>query len=344
MKLALMTATVLLSLATGFAQANEVADEAREVFEPIPFGMPELANNPATSDKIELGKTLFFDPRLSKSGLISCNTCHNLGMGGDDFQETATGHGWAKGPRNSPTVLNAVYNVAQFWDGRAKDLKEQAKGPVQASVEMNSTPESVVKTLNSIPRYREMFATAFPGQKDPVSFDNMAAAIEVFEATLTTPDSRFDRFLRGEDAALNDEEQKGLKTFLDKGCADCHGGRNMGGQDYFAFGVMEKPAHEIIGNDKGRYAVTHMEKDEYVFKAPSLRNITLTLPYFHSGKVWSLTDAVAIMGSSQLGIQLNSGEISQVAAFLQATTGRQPEILYPQLPASTDATPKPALR
>jgi len=344
MKTALAAAIFVLGMIAGLAQANELFEEARQVFEPIPFGMPELVDNPATTDKIELGKILFFDPRLSKSGLISCNTCHNLGMGGDDFQETATGHGWAKGPRNSPTVLNAVYNAAQFWDGRAEDLKEQAKGPVQASVEMNNTPEAVVQTLNSIPRYREMFAAAFPGQQDPVSFDNMAAAIEVFEATLTTPDSRFDRLLRGDNTALSDKEQKGLEVFMDKGCSDCHGGRNMGGQDYFAFGVIERPAQEIIGDDKGRYVVTKLEEDEYVFKSPSLRNIVLTPPYFHSGKVWSLTEAVAIMGSAQLGIELNPDEIDQMTAFLQTTTGKQPRIVYPELPSSTDTTPRPSLR
>jgi cytochrome c peroxidase len=264
-------------------------------------------------------------------------------MGGDDFQETSTGHGWQKGPRNSPTVLNAVYNVAQFWDGRAGDLKEQAKGPVQASAEMNNTPEGVLRTLNSIPRYKEMFALAFPGQEQPVTFDNMAAAIEVFEATLTTPDSRFDRLLRGEEQALTEAEIKGLQVFMAKGCADCHGGRNMGGQDYFAFGVMEKPDSDIIGEDKGRFVVTKLQEDEYVFKSPSLRNIALTPPYFHSGKVWPLTEAVRIMGSAQLGIQLDEQETSNITAFLQTTTGMQPQIVYPNLPASTDSTPRPLL-
>ena len=336
--------TLLFGLTSTMAlAANPVAEEARNTFEPIPFGIPEMQNNPASTDKIELGKTLFFDPRLSKSGLISCNTCHNVGMGGDDFQETSTGHGWQKGPRNSPTVLNAVYNIAQFWDGRAEDLKEQAKGPVQASVEMNNTPEGVLRTLNSIPRYQEMFALSFPGQEDPVTFDNMAAAIEVFEATLTTPDSRFDRLLRGEEKTLTEEELKGLEVFMEKGCADCHNGINMGGHDYFAFGVMEKPESDIISEDKGRFVVTKLPEDEYVFKSPSLRNIALTPPYFHSGKVWPLTEAVRIMSSAQLGIQLDEQETASITAFLQTTTGKQPQIVYPNLPASTDSTPRPLL-
>lgn len=343
MKKYFLVSALFLSATVVSALANPLMEDAVDLFEPIPFGMPELGNTPASMARIELGKTLFFDPRLSKSGLISCNTCHNLGMGGDDFQETSTGHGWQQGPRNSPTVLNAVYNVAQFWDGRAKDLKEQAKGPVQASVEMSNTPEGVLETLNSIPEYQKMFAKAFPDQKDPVTFDNMAAAIEVFEATLTTPDSRFDQFLRGSESALNKEEQHGLQAFMDKGCAGCHAGLNMGGDDYFAFGVMEKPDSKILHDDKGRYAVTKLEEDEYVFKSPSLRNIALTPPYFHSGKVWSLKDAVEIMGSAQLGIDLSSKEVETITAFLQTTTGKQPEIVYPNLPASTDSTPKPSL-
>ncbi len=322
---------------------DDLMKQAQENFRPIPFSIPEIEGNPITTEKIELGKMLYFEPRLSKSGLVSCNFCHNIGMGGDDFQETATGHGWQKGPRNSPTVLNAVYNMAQFWDGRAKDLKEQAKGPVQASVEMNNTPEGAIKTLKSMPEYIEMFRKAFPDDKDPVTFDNMAAAIEAFEATLTTPDSRFDQYLRGEESALNKEEKKGLALYMEKGCVECHGGLNMGGEGYFTFGVVEKVSDDILGGDKGRAKVTAVIEDEYVFKAPSLRNIELTPPYFHSGKVWSLEEAVRLMSSVQLGTELNDKEVSLITTFLKTTTGRQPQVEYPILPASTDATPKPVL-
>ncbi|HEB68724.1 MAG TPA: cytochrome-c peroxidase [Desulfobulbus sp.] len=327
----------------GVAFAGSIMDTAKETFQPIPYQAPEIKGNPASPEKIQLGKMLYFEPRLSKSALVSCNFCHNVGMGGDDYQETATGHGWQRGPRNSPTVLNAVFNVAQFWDGRAKDLKEQAKGPVQASVEMSNTPEGAVKTLNSMPEYRELFKKAFPGEKDPVTFDNMAAAIEVFEATLITPDSRFDNFLRGDAKALNEEELKGLALFMDKGCSDCHGGLNMGGEDYFAFGVEERPSVEIIAGDKGRFKVTKSVEDEYVFKAPSLRNIELTPPYFHSGKVWSLKDAIKIMGTAQLGSELNGQEVDAIYAFLKTSTGVQPKVEYPILPPSTDTTPHPVL-
>ncbi len=322
---------------------QDLRTQALDLIQPVPFGTPELKENALTTDKIELGKALFFDPRLSRSALISCNTCHNLGMGGDDDQETSTGHGWQKGPRNAPTVLNSVYNTAQFWDGRAKDLMEQAKGPVQASVEMNNTPEHAVKTLKSMSGYVAMFKQAFPDEADPVTFDNMARAIEAFEATLVTPDSPFDQFLRGSDAALTDGERKGLALFLENGCADCHAGVNMGGEDYFPFGVVETPADALMAGDKGRFMVTQSEDDSYVFKSPSLRNIELTAPYFHSGKVWSLKEAVAVMGSAQLGIELSDADVDAIVEFLKTTTGMQPDVTYPILPASSESTPKPQL-
>ncbi len=335
--LVLMAALVV----SGPAFAEKLQEDANGLFKPIPYAPPALKDNPMTLDKIELGKMLFFEPRLSKSSLLSCNTCHNLGFGGDDYQETSIGHGWQKGPRNAPTVLNSVFNLAQFWDGRAADLKEQAKGPVQASVEMNSTPDRVVVVLKSMPEYTELFKKAFPGDKDPVSFDNMAKAIEAFEATLLTPDSKFDLYLKGDKNALNKDEKKGLELFINKGCADCHAGVNMGGEDYYTFGVVERPDSKIVSGDKGRFSVTNTASDEYVFKSPSLRNIEYTAPYFHSGKVWNLEEAVAIMGSAQLGISLTDSDSKLITAFLKTLTGVQPKVDYPVLPPSTDATPKP---
>ena len=195
-------------------QSGELRELANALFAPIPASFKEVRGQPITAEQIELGQWLFFDPRLSRSHVISCNTCHNVGTGGADNVPVSIGHGWQKGPRNSPTVLNAVLNAAQFWDGRAADLKEQAKGPVQASVEMNSTPERVEATLRSMPGYVQAFGRAFPGQRDPVTFDNMAAAIEAFEAQLLTPDSRFDRFLAGQDS-LDAAELQGLSLFID---------------------------------------------------------------------------------------------------------------------------------
>jgi cytochrome c peroxidase len=337
----------LVVLIAGAALADDAAmlKKAQSAFKPVPAQAPALKSNPATPEKVELGKMLFFDPRLSSSWLISCNTCHNLGLGGVDLLETSVGHGWQKGPRNSPTVLNAVFNLAQFWDGRAKDLKEQAMGPVQAAVEMNSTPQRTVQTLKSIPEYVDRFRKSFGGQADAVTFENMARAIEVFEATLVTPNSKFDQYLGGKTDALNASEKHGLEIFMAKGCVSCHNGVNLGGTGYFPFGVVEKPGSEILPeSDKGRFSVTRTASDEYVFKSPSLRNIALTAPYFHSGKVWDLRQAVAVMGSAQLGAKLTEAETDSVVAFLKTLTGTQPHIEYPILPVHTKETPKPDTR
>lgn len=348
MKLKHVSLALGLALAVTASQAfaaEDLMSRAKALFKPMPDKPPVLKGNPATPAKIDLGTKLFFDPRLSKSQLISCNTCHNAGLGGADLQETSTGHGWQKGPRNAPTVLNSVYNTAQFWDGRAKDLAEQAKGPVQASVEMNNTPELVLKTLNSIPEYIRLFKIAFPGVKDPVTFDNMAKAIEVFEATLITPNAPFDRYLKGNRKALGPKEVAGLKLFIDKGCVTCHGGLNLGGSGYYPFGVVEKPVESILPRgDKGRFTVTNTAADEYVFRSPSLRNVAITAPYFHSGVVWSLKEAVAVMGSAQFGTRLSDEETGSITAFLGSLTGKQPRIVHPIMPASTDATPHPVLR
>jgi cytochrome c peroxidase len=338
-----MALATTLAVAAGTAGADSLRDQARTMFSAVPQYPPVIDGNELTEDKVELGRMLFFEPRLSASHLISCNTCHNVGMGGHDYLPTSIGHGWQKGPRNAPTVYNAVFNAAQFWDGRAADLAEQAKGPVQAGVEMSSTPERVVATLKSMPAYVRQFEAAFPGQEDPVTFDNMATAIEAFEATLITPDARFDKYLRGDNTALNEQEKEGLALFMNKGCAACHGGVNFGGQGYFPFGLVTKPGAEILpAGDKGRFAVTETASDQYVFRAAPLRNIELTAPYFHSGAVWSLEEAVAVMGTAQLGTELADDEVHSIVAFLKTLTGQIPEIRYPVLPPSTDTTPRPA--
>jgi len=338
----LLLAVPLVAVIAASKQEDQLMRRAQAVFQPIPTAPPALEDTPITPESIELGKLLYFDPRLSSSWLISCNTCHNLGLGGVDLLATSVGHGWQRGPRNAPTVLNAVFNIAQFWDGRAEDLREQAKGPVQASVEMNSTPERVVATLSSIPEYVEMFEQAFPDEEAPVTFENMARAIEAFEATLLTPGSRFDQYLEGNAGALGAMEKRGLGLFMDRGCLACHSGVNVGGAGYFPFGVVEKPGSDILPrDDKGRFAVTQTASDEYVFKAPSLRNVTLTPPYFHSGSVWSLEQAVGIMGSAQLGRRLSDDEMQAITAFLATLTGRQPSVVYPLLPPHTADTPLP---
>lgn len=326
------------------AHAGDLQADAKAVFKPIdPASVNSVVkNNPITPAKVELGRKLFFEPRLSKSQIISCNSCHNLSTGGVDAGPTSIGHGWAKGPRRAPTVLNAVFNVAQFWDGRAPDLKAQAKGPVQADAEMNNTPAAVEATLKSMPAYVAEFRAAFPTDANPVSFDNMANAIEAFEATLTTPNSRFDKFLTTDAGALNDTEKKGLRLFMDKGCTTCHNGVNVGGGDYFVFGVVQKPDASILPpGDRGRAKVTNKDADAYAFRAAPLRNVALRAPYFHTGSVWTLEEAVNVMAKSQLGATLTPDENAAIVAFLGTLTGDQPKVGYPDLPARTKDTPHP---
>ncbi len=337
------TILALCLVGYGFAQADDATlrDKANKVFKPIPSKVKEMiSDNKITDKKIELGKMLFFDPRLSKGGTISCNSCHNLATGGDDNMGKSIGHKWQKGGRSAPTVLNAVYNVAQFWDGRAEDLKAQAKGPIQAGVEMNNTPSAVEQTLKSMPEYVGKFEAAFENKE--TSFDNMARAIEAFEATLITPNSPFDKFLAGDDKAMTADQKTGLDLFMTKGCAACHSGVNVGGQAYFPFGLVKRPGAEILPvGDKGRFEVTKTATEEYVFRAAPLRNIALTAPYFHSGEIWSLKEAVSVMATAQLGTELKEDELNKVVSFLKALTGDQPKIVYPILPVETDKTPKP---
>ncbi|MBN9885958.1 cytochrome-c peroxidase [Salipiger abyssi] len=331
-----------LVLGAQTATAQDLRADALDFFAALPSTTPAVSDNPITDDKIALGKALFFDPRMSASGVFSCNSCHNLATGGDDNLETSIGHGWQKGPRNAPTVLNAVFNEAQFWDGRAADLAEQAKGPVQAGVEMANTPENVVATLNSMPAYQDWFKASFPEEADPVSFDNFAKAIEAYEATLLTP-APFDAWLNGDDNAMTEQQVAGLETFLDAGCVSCHNGINLGGHSYYPFGLIEKPGADVLPEgDKGRFVVTETVDDEYVFRAAPLRNIAVTAPYFHSGKVWDLRVAVEIMASSQLGAELTGEEVGDIVAFLGALTGDVPDVVYPILPAETAATPRPS--
>jgi cytochrome c peroxidase len=333
-------AVILASLATSSALAADPAlrDDALALFEPIPLS-PDPAPDPAA---VELGKALFFEPRLSEGHNISCNSCHNLGTGGVDLAPVSLGHRWQKGGRNSPTVLNATYNTAQFWDGRAADLTEQAGGPMINPVEMGSTAEHVIEQLKGIPGYLPLFTAAFPGDADPLTFPNTEAAIAAFEQTLITPNAPFDRFLRGDDTAMTAAQQDGLRAFMDQGCAACHNGVNLGGNSYQPFGLVEKPDWSILPpGDKGRFEVTRAEEDAYVFKVPTLRNIAITPPYFHSGSVWDLNLAVGVMGSAQMGTALDPDQEASIVAFLDSLTGDMPQVVYPTLPPSTADTPRP---
>ena len=296
---------------------------------PISFGYDRA--------KVELGKKLFFEPRLSKSGWITCNSCHNLSTGGADNLPSSIGHKWFFGPINSPTVLNAKFNLAQFWDGRAKDLKEQAGGPIANPFEMGSTHEIAVSVLQSIPEYVQWFKEVYGDEK--IDIDHVTDAIAAFEETLTTPNSRFDLWLRGYDNYISESEKEGYDLFKDKGCIACHNGVGVGGNSYQKFG-MAKP-YDKDTHTLGRYNVTKNEEDKYVFKVPLLRNIELTAPYFHDASTRNLSEAVNIMAEYQLGLTLTDDETDKIVAFLRTLTGEQPEIIFPTLPPSTSNTPEP---
>jgi cytochrome c peroxidase len=321
---------------------DDLLIRAQQLFSPIPTAPPELPGNPSTPARVELGKMLYFDPRVSASHAISCNSCHNIGLGGADAEPTSIGHRWQHGGRNAPTVFNAVFNKAQFWDGRAKDLEQQAGGPIVNPIEMASPEPHVAEQLKGTPGYRDAFDKAFPGEPSPITLGNVQKAIAVFEATLITPNAPFDRFLKGDLSALSPAQKEGLALFIDLGCASCHNGINVGGGMYAPFGVVEKPGADILPlGDKGRFTVTKTASDEYVFKVPTLRNIALTAPYFHSGQIWDLRQAVAVMGANQLGIQLTADDVDKITAFLDGLTGEQPKVIYPVLPPSVGATPHP---
>ena len=295
------------------------------------FKLIDDKNNPITDKKVELGKKLFFDPRLSKSGFISCNSCHNLAEGGDDGIAIAIGDKWTQNPHhlNSPTVYNAVFASSQFWDGRDPHLEKQAQGPIQAGPEMAATKDHVVNTVTSMPEYVRAFKKAY--SKDvKISFEKITDTIANFERTLVTP-SRFDDFLNGCENTLSKEEKKGMQTFIDKGCATCHNGVALGGsmQAFQVTAKYKNASGDFKGDANG------------LVKVPTLRNITQTAPYFHNGGIWSLKEAVIEMGRVQLGMKISDKEASSIVTFLKTLDGRKPQIIYPELPASTDKTPKP---
>jgi cytochrome c peroxidase len=310
-----------------------------KVFAPIGDAVPAEANA-ITSEKVALGRMLYYDPRLSRGQDVSCNSCHPLDRYGADGQPTSEGHKHAHGARNSPSVYNAAGHVAQFWDGRAPDVEAQAKGPVLNPVEMAMPSDrAVVTVLQSIPEYARAFHTAFPDDPDPLTLDNMAKAIAAFERKLVTP-GRWDQFLRGDDSALTAEEKTGFKAFVDAGCQTCHSGAYVGGNIYQKLGLTE-PWPDT--SDSGRYQVTKNEADRMVFKVPSLRNVAKTGPYFHNGRVDSIEQAVTEMAQHQLGKSLSDADVKAITKFLTALTGELPAsyIAPPPLPKSTPATPKP---
>lgn len=323
-KLTVLALSIGVSLSAMAAPRNEPI----QPIEPAPI---------TDKAKVELGKQLFFDPRLSRSGFISCNSCHNLSMGGSDNLPTSIGHNWQEGPINSPTVLNSSLNLAQFWDGRAADLQEQAGGPIENPMEMGFTHDLAVGVIASIPQYVESIKNIY--NVDKVTINEITDAIAEFEKTLVTPNARFDQWLKGDDNAITAYELEGYELFKSVGCTACHNGVNIGGNSFQKMGLYE----EYVTNNpaEGVAGLTGEDVDRFKFKVPTLRNVELTYPYFHDGAYWKLEDAVDVMARLQLGRKLEKDEIDKITAFMKTLTGEQPSFQIPILPPSNNNTPIP---
>lgn len=337
----LLILVLSLSLTACKKEAKEVTVNtgALSLFSPLPDSF-ESPNNPLTEEKINLGRKLYYENRISKNQDVSCNSCHDLPSYGVDNKKTSEGHRRQVGDRNSPTVYNAAGHIAQFWDGRAVTVEEQAKGPILNPVEM-AMPDAnyVIKVLRSIPGYEEEFQKVFSKEAEPVVIDSVAKAIAAFERKLTTP-ARWDRFLAGDERALTDEEKAGFNKFVETGCTTCHNGALVGGGMFQKLGLV-KPWPDQ--HDLGRHKVTGLESDKMVFKVPSLRNVEKTAPYFHDGSIGALEEAVKKMGEHQLGKQLSREDVHSIIAWLKSLTGEIPTayIAKPELPVSGPQTPAP---
>jgi cytochrome c peroxidase len=322
---------------TTSAQKAVIDRAMLNVFKALPARF-EDAKNPITSEKVELGRMLYFENRLSKNHDVSCNSCHDLNKYGVDGKPFSPGHKKQLGGRNSPTVYNAGGHILQFWDGRAPNLEEQAKGPILNPVEMAMPSEArVIETLKSIPGYVTAFQKAFPGEADPVTYDNVGKSIGAFERQLVTP-SRFDKYLAGDENALTEAEKVGLSKFLGQGCQTCHNGAAIGGS-------LQKLGLVVPfqSKDQGRFDLTKNEADRMIFRVPTLRNVTKTAPYFHDGSVKDVQTAVKLMAQHQFGKQISDEDVKHIVTFLDALTGELPKsyIAKPKLPASGPKTPKP---
>jgi cytochrome c peroxidase len=339
-------AVIVLAFSAGCSKekapaTSEVTIDATklQLFQPLPEAMASTSN-PITEEKVALGRMLYYEPRLSKSQKISCNSCHMLDKYGVDSQPTSDGHKGQTGDRNAPTVYLAAGHFVQFWDGRSPNVEEQAKGPMMNPIEMAMPSEKqVLAVLKSMPEYVDAFKRAFPDEKDPVTFDNAAKAIGAFERKLVTP-SRWDKFLKGDQNALTAEEKAGFNTYVEAGCPTCHVGTYVGGNLFQKLGTM-KPWPDA--SDPGREKVTKSEADRLVFKVPSLRNIDKTGPYYHNGKVAALDEAVSKMAEYQLGRNLSDSQVKSIIAWLGTLSGDLPVeyVKEPALPKSTGKTPKP---
>jgi len=323
---------------TALADAKALAAQASSIFGELPGEAPN-EEHPVTLLKVELGRMLYFDPRLSKNHDVSCNGCHPLARSGADGEVTSAGHRAQRGTRNAPSVYNAALHVAQFWDGRAKDVEEQVRIQLLNPLEMaQPDEEAVTRLLRSIPGYRPRFRRACPDEQGPVHFENASIAIAAFQRRLMTP-GRFDEFMKGKLDALSAAEQKGLSTFISTGCITCHVGPAVGGGSFQKLGA----AKAYPTKDPGRFDVTGKESDRGVFKVPSLRNVAKTAPYFHDGGVAKLDEAVRLMARHQLGKELAADEVASIVTFLEALSAEPLATLVaePKLPLSVPRMVKP---
>ncbi len=341
------SADVALELAKGSAGPQVNARRVQKAFNPRLLRRFEPAREtiaPKGAEpslaKVELGRMLYHEKRLSKSQELSCNSCHALDRYGVDSERTSLGHRGQRGGRNAPTVFHAAGHFEQFWDGRSSDVEAQALGPILNPTEMAAPSEEyVVKVLRSMPEYVLAFERAFPAEKDPVVFVNVGRAIGAFERKLTTR-ARWDDYLDGNTTALSDKEVEGLKLFTNLGCMVCHTGEFLGGSMYEKVGAVEPWPNQA---DQGRFGVTHGDGDRMLFKVPTLRNISETAPYFHDGVADSLEQAVTMMGRHQLGLELDKAEVEAIVTWLRSLKGDLPKnyVASPELPKSTAGTPKP---
>lgn len=319
--------------------------------EALPKQVPVPKDNPMTPAKIELGKILYFDPRLSHDGTVSCNSCHNVMGAGDDGRPVSVGVRGQRGGRGAPTVWNSAFHTVQFWDGRAASLEDQAKGPLTNPIEMGMKDhETVIGRIKFIPGYIELFNKAF-GKNAKLDIDNTAKAIATFERTLVTPNAPFDRYKRGDKKALSASAIRGMKTVEEVGCTACHTGINFSGEGFkMGEGNFQKfpqnpgskyDAQYELTKDLGRYEVTKQDDDKNMWRVPTWRNVALTAPYFHNGKVATLHEAVRVMGKVQLDVDLTETQVDDIVAFLGSLTGEFPKIVMPRLPMTPNGTLTP---
>ena len=327
----------------GMTALTSVVFAVEGQWQALPEKAPEPADNPTTEAKVTLGKMLYFDTRFSSTGTVSCFSCHNVMEGGDDHRPTSIGVHGQVGGRNAPTVWNSAFLSAQFWDGRAPSLEEQAKGPPTNPIEMGmANLDATIARIQAIPGYKPYFAAAF-GQGDTVTMDNAAKAIAAYERTLITPDSAYDRYVKGDKKAMTEQQVRGMDTFAKTGCTACHSGPTFNGsanlpmgQGFFMkFPIFPGSVYETqykLTEDLGRHTVTQQDADKHLWRVPTLRNLTYTAPYFHNGLVTSLDDAVRVMGKVQLNKDLSDNEIQDIVAFLKALDGPFPQQTMPRLP------------